>query len=262
MSSKLYTVFITGASQGIGKVLSQSLKDKGHKVIGSSTSKEHILSDIRLLELNLLDRRSVENCVERLKELYQNIDIVVLNASIGFNPDSILNIKIKDLEDLYTINVFNNLALFKALVASFKIKKVIFIGSIMANIPLAYYAPYATAKSSFELLAKALRVELSGFGVEVGVVSPNLTSTNFSVNRKNVGIDEDPKSDYIKRLNVKSLRHADTPQRVADTVIRAIESRHLKAHYYVGIKGYATACLLKLLPDSLILYGIKKLFRL
>lgn len=262
MSSKFYTVFITGASQGIGKVLAQNLKDKGYKVIGSSTSKEHIVSDIRLLELNLLDKKSVESCVERLKELSKIVDIVVLNASVGFNPESVLNIKNKDLEDLYFVNVFNNIALFKLLLASFRLKKVIFIGSIMANIPLAYYAPYASAKSSFELLAKALRIELSSLGVEVGVVSPNLTSTDFISNRKNVGIRQDFRSSYIKDLNVNSLKHADTPQKVAKTVIKAIESKHLKAHYYIGIKGYFTAFILKILPESLILYGIKKLFKL
>lgn len=87
------TVFITGASTGIGRATAVALARKGAAVILAGRSEERhrsVLAELRALaarvtylELDLADLRSVRTCAERFLALNEPLSVLVNNAGVA-----------------------------------------------------------------------------------------------------------------------------------------------------------------------------------
>ncbi|HLF53815.1 MAG TPA: SDR family NAD(P)-dependent oxidoreductase [Candidatus Nanoarchaeia archaeon] len=78
------TILITGVSRGIGKSLAQRFLENGDFVIGTSTTGKANWNhkDLKILELNLAQPKSIKGCVKKIKELGKKIDILINNAGM------------------------------------------------------------------------------------------------------------------------------------------------------------------------------------
>jgi 3-oxoacyl-[acyl-carrier protein] reductase len=99
------TVFVTGASRGIGKSIALELGKDYQVVVGFSNSQDkadEVVEEIKKLggkslavQLNIGDRTSVDNAFLEIEEIYDQVDILVNNA--GITKDNILP-RMKDEE--------------------------------------------------------------------------------------------------------------------------------------------------------------------
>ena len=101
------TVFITGATSGIGKATAELLAKQGHKIIicGRRTSVlEQLKSELSLfteifsLNFDVRNREEVENAIQSLPNNWKNIDILINNAGNAHGLDSLADGNIDDWE--------------------------------------------------------------------------------------------------------------------------------------------------------------------
>ena len=111
------TVFVTGASRGIGKSIALELGKDYQVIVGFSNSQEQadeVVEEINKLggeslaiQLNIQDKNSVDEAFNLIEEAYDHVDILVNNA--GITKDNILP-RMKDEEwiDVIQTNLTGN----------------------------------------------------------------------------------------------------------------------------------------------------------
>ena len=111
------TVFVTGASRGIGKSIALELGKDYQVIVGFGNSKdkaEEVVEEIKKLggeslavQLNIADRNSVDEAFNLIEKTYKNVDILVNNA--GITKDNILpRMKDDEWNDVIQTNLTGN----------------------------------------------------------------------------------------------------------------------------------------------------------
>ena len=144
MNLKDKTIVITGATGGIGSVLSQKLKDLGARVItvGRDQSKE------ATYHADLSDRNSRTELIHNIRQDYEKIDILINNAGIGYY-DLLPEIEENEWYQSYELNVHTPLILTKGLLPLLEKSSqslVMNIGSVAGYTPKAGRTTYNSTK--------------------------------------------------------------------------------------------------------------------
>jgi NAD(P)-dependent dehydrogenase (short-subunit alcohol dehydrogenase family) len=164
-----------------------------------------------------------------------------------------------DLRRQFEVNVFGLFSLTQALLPPLRKAggRVVNIGSVSGWIAMPLVGPYCASKFALRALSDSLRLELRPWGVRVILVDPGPTSTLIydKARRRDEprdGTDRKAEELYgpmIERalaFTAHSASRAIPPERAAGRVIRALERRRPKAHYFVGASLLSGLFLLKL----------------
>jgi acetoacetyl-CoA reductase/3-oxoacyl-[acyl-carrier protein] reductase len=196
MSEK--TVFITGASRGIGSALAFKMAMQGYKVaIGYNTSKdqaeklkEKILSNkgnAITVNVKVEDRKSVKNAIVQITNDFSDIGILVNNAGIS-QEKKFLEISDTDLLNMLSINLMGSFISSQE-VLPFMVKnnwgRIINIASVGGQIGGINQIHYAMAKSGLLGLTKSLARLYAKNSITVNAVSPGLVATDMTANEIN-----------------------------------------------------------------------------
>ena len=131
------TILITGTSRGIGKALALHFLSQGATVIGSSRKIQPELAhypNFFSLELDLSNPESRVNAALRVKENFDNIDMLINNAEIGPDIDHCSPSK-SDLENKLSVNLLGTILFTEELIEHITLKgKVINVSSKMGSI--------------------------------------------------------------------------------------------------------------------------------
>ena len=186
MKKELKKILITGASRGIGKDIALKSKEKGYKVLGTSTTKEGVElineNGIQGLQLNLSKQESIESFINILIQEHADIDVLVNNA--GITKDNIV-LRMTEDEWMDVLNVNLNGAFnISKIVLKFMIKKrwgrIINITSTSASTGNRGQANYAAAKAGVEAFSKSLAKEVGSRGITVNAIAPGYIQTDMT----------------------------------------------------------------------------------
>ena len=184
------TILITGTSSGFGKLMTESLLAKGHKVVatmrdveGRNKDNARELADkgAVIVEMDVTSDESVNNAVKNALASVGTIDAVVNNAGIGVMGRQ-ESFEIKDFQKLFDINVYGVQRVLRAIIPHFRENKsgsIINVSSILGRMVIPYYGPYNASKYALEALTENYRVELSQFGINVHLIEPGGFPTSF-----------------------------------------------------------------------------------
>jgi len=180
---------VTGASSGIGQATAIALALAGYPVVLGARRLERCertAVDIRAnggealaLPLDLTDSASVETFAERANDELGPIEIIISNAG-DVMPLSAIEAPPDEFERQMRINLLGPQRLLHHLAPAMIGRgrgDLVFVTSEVAHTPRPHMASYVAAKSGLEGLARAMRMELEGTGVRVGVVRPGPSST-------------------------------------------------------------------------------------
>jgi len=100
-------VLITGVSRGIGQALAKKFLDNGYFVIGTSTSGQASLTsdNLLVLQLDLADANSIEQCAKKVLGLEKPISILINNAAVYIDADSGPEIDMEVLRKTFAIDL-------------------------------------------------------------------------------------------------------------------------------------------------------------
>ena len=186
MHNELKKILITGASRGIGKDIALKSKEKGYKVLGTSTTKEGVElineNGIQGLQLNLSKQESIQSFIKILIQEHANIDVLVNNA--GITKDNIV-LRMTEDEWMDVLNVNLNAAFkISKIVLKFMLKKrwgrIINITSTSAATGIKGLTNYAAAKAGVEAFSKSLAKEVGSRGITVNAIAPGYIQTDMT----------------------------------------------------------------------------------
>ncbi|MDE8755092.1 oxidoreductase [Pectobacterium polaris] len=232
---------VTGASSGIGEASANKLLAAGYTVYGTSRrgsqAGKHAFP---LLALDVTDDASVEAAIDELLRREGRIDILVNNAGFGIAPAAAEESSIEQAKSLFDTNFLGIVRLTRAVVPHMRRQgsgRIINIGSILGTVPLPYMALYAASKHAVKGYSGSLDHELRTQGIRVSVIEPAYIKTQFEVNN----IEPDAKLDEYESIRAKltkvvgkAMAEAESPERVADVVVKAAQSSQPKLRYTAG----------------------------
>jgi short-subunit dehydrogenase len=114
------------------------------------------------------------------------------------------------------------------------------VGSMLASFPLAYRSSYVATKAAIKGFATASRGELAPYGVWVTTVEPGSINTGISERRtKYIAADSPYRADFDTMLEAldRNERGGIQAERVADTIVGAIEAAKPRPLYAVGSRA-------------------------
>src|SRR4030042_4182239 len=219
---------VTGGSQGIGKAISLGFAQCGATVGFANinpASAEDVAAQIRAsgrrsiaLQVDVTDNGQVSGMVEKAKEAYGRIDIVVSNAGGASGPTfgigRVLKISERDWDDTIAVNlksVFLCTRAVAGIMLEQKMGNIINMASITGQFPWAGMPAYSAAKAAVINLTKSLAMEFAPY-IRVNAIAPGLVETpRTSKNRRPEQLQQ--------LLSNVPLQRMGKPEEVADMAI-------------------------------------------
>lgn len=240
------SVAITGASSGIGAALARVLAREGARlVLGARRELElrRVAEECRLLgaegaipwRADVTLRRDLDLLYAAAVEQHGGLDVTVLNAGRGhFEP--IETTPPERVREMLEVNFLGVLHGVQAAIPIFRARgagQIVLVSSVVGKRAFPDLGAYSAAKAAVGSLAEALRVELAGSGIDVTLVLPGATETEFH------GAASGPR----RRGPVGWVQSAET---VAGAIARAI--RRPRREVYPTPGAWAMAVLNELAP--------------
>ena len=215
MQKESKKILITGASRGIGRDIALNSKEKGYKVLGTSTTNEGVSSlkenGIHGLQLDLNDKKSVESFNGLLTQEHPDIAVLVNNAGIT-RDNIVLRMSEEEWTDVLNVNLNGAFKVTKT-VLKFMLKKrwgrILNITSTSASTGNRGQANYAAAKAGIEAFSKSLAKEVGSRGITVNAIAPGYIQTDMteviSENVKGEILSQIPLSRFGKPEEISQL---------------------------------------------------------
>jgi short-subunit dehydrogenase len=185
------TALVTGASSGIGRLLSKRLAAEGARVALVARRVEELEAlaaeiragggDALVLPCDVGDRPSIERTCAEVVERWGGVDLLVNNAGYGAHR-TLLEWDYDDIERMTRVNYLGSVLFTKLLLPGMVERKkgwVVFVASMAGHVGTPEEAPYAATKFALRGLAEALSIEVEDAGVHVLTVCPGVIRTPF-----------------------------------------------------------------------------------
>lgn len=180
------TAFVTGASQGIGRVIALELADRGANValaargdgIHETASEFDDESRALPVETDVTDEDSVAESIAATVEEFGGLDCLVNNAGIAGPTAPVEDVTVEEWEHTMDVNVTGAFRCVKHAAEHLRESEqgsVVTISSISGKRPLADRTPYAASKMAVIGLTRTLAFELGEDDVTVNAVCPGAT---------------------------------------------------------------------------------------
>jgi len=179
------TVFITGASSGIGKACAYQFAKLGCKIILTARRLDRLKeiakdlpSQCIPIELDVQDSAQVENVFKNL-----DVDILINNAGLALGLDKLQDGNVNNWDQVIDTNIKGLLYVTRAALPSM-IKRnsghIINIGSVAGHWVYQGGSVYCATKHAVKALSQGLRLDLKGTAIRVSEIDPGAVETEFS----------------------------------------------------------------------------------
>ena len=243
---------ITGCSSGIGYETSLALarsgfctyagvrNTKNSDILEKKIAKEKL--DLNILQLDVNDKSSIDNAINRIKTEEKRIDVLINNAGyglVGFFEE----LGLDEIRRQFETNFFGVLNVTKKVIPIMREQKsgtIINLSSGAGQVGFPGISAYVSTKFAIEGFSESLMYELFPFGIRVIIIEPGVIKTNFFNNC--IVSDKSSKkgslySNSLKKIqnNIELMQeHATPPIEVVKVILQALKTDEPKQRYVVG----------------------------
>jgi NAD(P)-dependent dehydrogenase (short-subunit alcohol dehydrogenase family) len=236
------TIFITGASSGLGKATAKLFQSKGWNVIATMRNPENEteltqLDNISLLSLDVTDLKQIKTAVEKAISLH-NIDVVFNNAGYGL-MGALEGLTDEKIIRQINTNLLGVLRITQAFIPYFREKKNgLFISttSIGGFMGFPLHSIYHATKFALEGWSESMSFELSKFGIGIKTVAPGGILTDFAGRSLDFNKQveySDIENKLLETVDVM-MKNASTAEQIADVVYEAATDDKDQVRYLAG----------------------------
>lgn len=188
------TVFITGASGGIGRALALEYAKKGAQVALAARrlpELEAVAREVRGLGatanvyvLDVSDRDAVVDVVRRAEHDLGSLDMVIANAGVG-GKDTLghaSTLEWSTVSRVINVNVLGALATLMAAVPIMMAQQrghLVGVSSLAGKRGLPSFGAYSASKAALSAFLETLRIDLARAGIRVTDVQPGFVETSM-----------------------------------------------------------------------------------
>ncbi len=221
------TVWITGASSGIGEALAYALSRRGARLILSARREERLRA-VReacarpeahhVVPLDLADPASLTGAAARVSETIGPVDVLVNNGGVSQRA-LVEAVDVDVIRRIMEVNFFGAVALTKAVLPSMLERgagRVVVVSSLVGKFSTPRRSAYAASKHALHGFFDALRAEVWDRGVRVTLVCPGYVRTEISRNALAADGATHGRMDAGQKKGI-------APERCAEAIIRAVE---------------------------------------
>lgn len=176
------TIFIPGATSGIGLALATRLHDAGNTVIVGGR-RQHLLDEIAAahpgidtVAIDTADPESIRTAAAEVIGRHPDLNVLVTMAGIMRQEDwHSADGFLADAEEVITTNVLGPIRLVAAFVEQLRSQPastIITVSSGLAFVPLAATASYTASKGAIHMLSESIRIQLADTSVSVKELVP------------------------------------------------------------------------------------------
>jgi short-subunit dehydrogenase involved in D-alanine esterification of teichoic acids len=228
------TIFIPGATSGIGLALAVALHDRGNTVIVGGRRTElldRIAAEHRGIDtvsIDVGDPASISSAVQLVIDRHPDLNVLVTMAGImqvedWHHPDSFL----ASAEQVITINVLGTIRLIAAAIDQLQTRPdatIMTVSSGLAFAPLKVTPSYNASKAAIHLLSESVRMQLADTSVKILELEPPAVRTELMPGQQDsefampledfisevVGLlESDPAATELQVEGVKFLRYGE-----------------------------------------------------
>jgi short-subunit dehydrogenase len=231
------TVWITGASSGIGEALAYQFAKEGAKLVLSARRESELQrvadatglseKDILVLPMDMLEFEHFPAKVKTVIEHFGQIDFVVQNAGVS-QRSYVKDTKFQVYRDLMELDFFSVVAFTQALLPHMSEHKeghFVVISSIAGKIGVPLRGGYGAAKHAIIAFFDSLRAEVWQDNINVTTICPGYIKTQISFNALDSTGNKHGKMD-------DNQANGMTAEAFAQKAMRAILSN--KKEVYIG----------------------------
>ncbi len=218
-------ILITGAGRGIGKAITQAVKEAGGRVAGHYNHSKNELEILlqgepihALFQADLSISSEAANLVQRVVDKMGRIDVIINNAGIAIQSDmdSSDDQFLKEWNETMAVNLTATALICKNGVKQFKLQK----GGILINIAsraafrgdTAEYLAYAASKGGMVALTRSIARAFGKQGITAFTIAPGFTKTEMADQ-----FIEEYGEEYA--INDIALSQLTLPEDIAPTVV-------------------------------------------
>lgn len=191
------TVFISGATSGIGSACAERFAKENYNIIITGRRKDRLNSfaqvlkdsydiDVHSLCFDVQDREAVFAAVQQLPAAWQQINILINNAGLALGKEAFDEADMNDWETMLKTNVHGLLYLTRAVLPFLKKTgeaHIINMGSIAGKEVYENGNVYCASKFAVDAINKSMRIDLMKHGIKVTGIHPGAVETEFSLVR-------------------------------------------------------------------------------
>ncbi len=223
ISLKGKTVFITGASAGIGLACADIFASAGARLILTARREERLREITESIKkkhnveavsyrMDVTDKKDVDSVFNSMPESWKSIDILINNAGLAKGVEKIHEGYAENWEVMIDTNIKGFLYVARAITPGMVERKsghIINLCSIAGHQVYLGGNIYCATKHAVNALTQAMQIELVDTPIRVTAISPGMVETEFSMVRYN-GDEEKAKNVYqgLKPLTAEDI--ADT----------------------------------------------------
>ncbi len=211
---KTKTWLITGASSGLGRLMTEQLLARGDHV-AATVRREDALADLQekypgslhVTRLDLADTASIRAAVAEAFARWERIDVIVSNAAYGL-VGAAEELTDAQIERQIAVNLTGTIQFIRAVLPPLRLQgggRIVQVSSEGGQVTYPAFSLYHATKWGIEGFVETVAKEVEPFGIDFLIAEPGPTATNFGA-----GIDLAP----------ALAAYADTP---AGAVRRMVE---------------------------------------
>jgi NAD(P)-dependent dehydrogenase (short-subunit alcohol dehydrogenase family) len=232
------TWLITGCSTGLGRALAEAVIGAGHNAVVTARDAatvaglaESAPDRVLAVALDVTRPAQVASAVQRARERFGHIDVLVNNAGYGYRA-AVEEGDDADVRALFETHFFGTAAMIKAVLPDMRARRsgaIVNISSIGAQLTPVGSGYYSAAKAAIEGMSGALRSELVPLGISVTVVEPGAFRTDFAGRSlvQSATVIDDYAATAGQRRKENDTMHGNQPgdpAKAGNAIIAAVES--------------------------------------
>ncbi|WP_433167102.1 SDR family NAD(P)-dependent oxidoreductase [Kribbella sp. CA-247076] len=231
--------FVTGSSRGLGRSFVEAALARGDKVAAtarSTASLDELVTTygdaVLPLELDVTDRATVFDSVQRATDRFGRLDVVVNNAGYA-QIGAIEELTEQELRDQFETNVFGAAWVIQAALPRLRAQgsgHVVQLSSIAGLIAMPLGGAYQASKWALEALNETLAREAADFGIKVTVIEPAGFATRSGKNPDPLAnghlAETNPAYDGLRQrlAGMMGNQPAGDPAAAARTLLKIVDS--------------------------------------
>lgn len=173
---------ITGAAQGLGKVMAQDFAKEGYIVIATDIVDATFIEDnIHFLKADLKSEDDIKAVFDFAKKNYGFAHVLINNGAISKFHADIKTISVKEFEDVIQVNLIGSFICAKEFISANKgaeFGRIINIASTRWHQNEAGWEAYGASKGGVVSMTNTLCVSLANTGITANVISPGWIEVN------------------------------------------------------------------------------------